>query len=53
MYGKLSQEEVLAIRRRLAAGERQVDLAAEYGVSQMQISRIKRRVNWANIKEEN
>lgn len=52
LFSKLTAEDVLEIRRKLAAGVRQVDLAAQYGVSQMQISRIKRYEQWKNIQEE-
>lgn len=43
---KLAEAEVEAIRQRYATGERQVDLAAAFGVSQMQISRIVRGEQW-------
>jgi hypothetical protein len=39
---KLSAEDVLTIHRRLAAGERQVDLAKAYGVSRFCIFDIGR-----------
>lgn len=45
---KLSQPKVEEIRRRLAAGERQIPLAIEYGVSQSLISAIKREEIWSH-----
>lgn len=44
---KLAPESVTEIRRRYAAGARQVDLAAAFGVTQTQISNIVRGVQWA------
>lgn len=38
---RLTNEQVAEIRERLARGERQVDLAAEFGVDQSTISRWK------------
>lgn len=46
---RLSREAVLDIDRRLAAGERQVDVAAEHGVTQACVSDIKRGVTWAAV----
>lgn len=43
---KVSDAQVAEIRRRLAAGERGVDLAAEFGVSRPTISAIKVGRNW-------
>lgn len=43
---KLDGDQAAEIRRRLAAGERQRPLAAEFGVSQPMISKIKRERNW-------
>jgi|ERR1700676_44167 len=45
---KLTEAAVLDIRARWP-GEKQTDLAAEYDVCQMTISRIVRRVRWAHI----
>ncbi len=45
---KLTEAAVLDIRAR-CPGERQSDVAAEYGVSQMTISRIVNRVRWTHI----
>jgi hypothetical protein len=44
---KLTQEDVQLIKGRLAVGHRQVDIAHDFGVSQSQISHIRRGVNWA------
>src|SRR5690606_15827640 len=40
---RLKSKDILAIRRRIAAGEKQSDLAHEYGVSQATISRYANR----------
>ena len=44
---RLTVEVARTIRARLAAGERGVDLAKEYGVSKAAISRVRRRSAWA------
>lgn len=47
---KLSSEAVLEIWRRANAGrERQRDIAAEFGVCQMTVSRIKRAKRWTHL----
>jgi hypothetical protein len=46
---KLSVDDVLAIRRRRANGERPVDLAREYGVNETSITNIANRKKWAHI----
>ena len=43
---KLTEEAVIAIRRRRAGGEKGTDLAAEYGVTPAAISKINRHKNW-------
>lgn len=49
-YGaKLTEEQVLAIRRRLAAGEVAQRIAEEYGQRSSNITRIKKRQRWAHI----
>ncbi len=48
---KLTEEKVLEIRRRVSAGERQKDLAAETGMSKMAISRAVRGENWGHVHE--
>lgn len=45
---KLTEAAVLDIRAR-CPGERQSDVAAEYGVSQMTISNIVHRKRWTHI----
>jgi len=45
-FAKLTEAEVAQIHVALAAGERQVDIAARYGVSQTAISRIKIGKAW-------
>lgn len=46
---RLSEDTVREIDSRLQRGERQVDLALEFGVDQSRISRIKTRTDWAHI----
>lgn len=48
---KLDEESVIAIRRQLAEGRRQADLARQYGVSPGSILLIKNRKNWAWLPE--
>ena len=48
-FAKLTPENVLAIRARVAAGETQQAVANHYGVNQPHVSRIVRRVVWAHI----
>lgn len=48
---RLTAEQVLEIRRRYAAGEKQVPLAAVFGVSQPIISQIIRRKVWTHLEE--
>lgn len=43
---KLTEEQVLEIRKRAEAGENQTKLGAEFGVCQEAVSDIKRRKNW-------
>jgi len=43
---RLSAQDVLAIRQRLAEGARQVDLASEYGVSRQAIWKIGHNKKW-------
>jgi len=45
---KLTADQVSAIRARYAAGETQVALAREFGVSQTNISRIVRGTTWVS-----
>lgn len=46
---KLTEDAVAAIRRRCAAGERQRDLAEEYGVAQSAISMATTGRNWSHV----
>jgi hypothetical protein len=47
---KITEEDVYAIRRD-TRGEKQI--AFDYGLSQGQVNRIRRRVKWKHLKEEN
>jgi hypothetical protein len=46
---KFDESAVRTIRARWAAGERQVDLAAEFNVNQSVISKVVRRRTWSHI----
>ena len=46
---KLTDAKVVEIRRRWSDGERQVDLAAEFGVAQQIISQVVNRKLWAHV----
>lgn len=46
---KLTEEKVLKIRTRYAAGERQQDLALEYGVSTQHIGKIVKQQTWQEV----
>lgn len=48
---RLTEEQVIEIRRRYAAGEKQVPLSAEFGISQITVSLIVRRRTWTHLKE--
>ena len=48
---KLTDDAIRSIRIRYTAGERQVTLAAAFGVHQTQISNIVRRKSWQHIEE--
>ena len=46
---KLTEADVREIRARRAAGERPVDIAKDYNVSDEQVSRISQRRSWAHV----
>jgi hypothetical protein len=46
--GRLTDEQVREIRERRAAGARQIDLAADYGITDGAVSMIVRGLNWPN-----
>jgi hypothetical protein len=48
-HPRLSENAVREIRKRHAAGARQTDLAATFGVSRRQIGNIVERRNWKNV----
>lgn len=48
-YAKLTADKVREIRRRAEAGERQGELAREFGVGDPQIHRIVKRERWAHV----
>ncbi|HQV00288.1 MAG: HNH endonuclease [Bacteroidia bacterium] len=47
---KLNREQVSKIKKQLKAGNLQFKIAENFGVSEMQISRIARGLCWANVK---
>ena len=47
---KLTEEDVRAIRRRAEKGERQKDLAQEFGLRPWSVSDIVRRRNWKHVE---
>lgn len=46
---KLTDEQVMELRALYAAGTRQIDLAARFGVRQSTVSSIVRRATWSHI----
>lgn len=48
-YAKLSEEQVRAIKARLAEGANQTKLAAEYGVKTGAINHIHTGRNWGHL----
>ena len=46
---KLTEDDVRSIRHQLAQGERQIDIAARFGVTQVQVSAIKLGKSWASL----
>jgi len=51
-HAKLNATDVLVIRARCAAGERQVDVGDDYGIDQSAVSNIVRRRNWKHLDSE-
>lgn len=49
---KLTESDVIEIKYRIAAGERQKDIAKSYDVQDSTISRIKNSVRWADVQIE-
>lgn len=47
---KLTEDQVVKIKRLLRVKVLQSRIAKEFGVSETQVSRIKRGLNWANVK---
>ena len=45
---KITEQDVMTIRQRLAAGEKQADIAQDYNISQVMVSLIKRRKHWTH-----
>jgi hypothetical protein len=49
---RLTESQVIEIKKRLADGERRVLLASEYGVSTTAINRIATGKSWAHLNVE-
>lgn len=49
---KLTEADVLEIRRRVRAGELQRSIAEDFGVSRVTISDIKRRKSWQHLPDD-
>lgn len=49
-HAKLTEGDIPAVRARLAAGDKQDDIAADYGVSRRTIGFIKAGVTWRHIQ---
>lgn len=47
----ITERDVIYIRRQLKLGVRQVDLAAQFGICQVMVSRIKLRKAWDHVEE--
>jgi DNA invertase Pin-like site-specific DNA recombinase len=47
---KLTPRQVLTIRRRLAAGETQAAIAADFGITKANVSAINRRLTWIEVR---
>ena len=48
---KLTEADVLVIRRRVASGERQADIAKDFSISPSRVSEIAARLSWAHLPE--
>src|SRR5258708_1874136 len=48
-FSKLKDEDIPKIRQRLKAGDRQVDIAKDFNVSQARISKIRLKQGWNHI----
>ena len=48
-FAKLTPDQVREIRRRGASGERQKDIAEDFGVCQVNVSAIIRRKTWSHV----
>lgn len=49
-HARLTEADVLAIRARAASGENQHEISADYGISNVTVSAIHRRRNWAHVQ---
>lgn len=47
---KLTEDDVRAIRRRCEAGEKQADIAADYGITAGLVSQIHTRYSWRHVE---
>jgi len=49
---KLTEDDVIKIRKMCEAGKKQVEIAKMFGVSKTVITSIKLRKNWKHVKDE-
>ena len=49
MTAKLSKDKVLSIRERVKNGEKQIDLAREFGITRANISLIIKKKIWRDL----
>jgi hypothetical protein len=47
---KLTEDQVLSIKKRIASGEKQCNIAKEFGIANCQITYIKNGRNWKHVK---
>jgi hypothetical protein len=52
MHGrsKLTEDQVLSIKKRIASGEKQSNIAKEFGIANCQITYIKTGTTWAHVQ---
>ena len=48
---KMTEADVIQIRKRAASGETQASIARDFGIKQTQVSRIVRGTRWGHVKE--
>lgn len=51
-HAKLTEQDVITIRRRYRSGETQMSIARDYGITQVCVSMAVLGKNWGHVKEE-